>query len=50
MGEIGGNEFNLAFIQGISTEVIGGLVPEVIKAISAAIGVTFLSSFAKVFS
>ncbi|MBA0565566.1 hypothetical protein Golob_010433, partial [Gossypium lobatum] len=37
MGEIGGNEFNLAFVQGISSEVIGGLVPEVIKAISAAI-------------
>ncbi|MBA0745567.1 hypothetical protein Gogos_008139 [Gossypium gossypioides] len=37
MGEIGGNEFNLAFIQGIPSEVIGGLVPEVTKAISAAI-------------
>ncbi|KAK6264634.1 hypothetical protein SCA6_020068 [Theobroma cacao] len=37
MGEIGGNDFNFAFFQGITTEVIQGLVPDVINAISSAI-------------
>ncbi|XVE51443.1 hypothetical protein DITRI_Ditri02bG0040900 [Diplodiscus trichospermus] len=37
MGEIGGNDFNYAFLQGIRIEEIRGLVPDVINVISSAI-------------
>ncbi|XP_022720976.1 GDSL esterase/lipase At1g28590-like isoform X2 [Durio zibethinus] len=37
MGEIGGNDFNYAFFQGIKIEVIRGLVPDVLNVISSAI-------------
>ncbi|XVF25683.1 hypothetical protein REPUB_Repub13aG0234800 [Reevesia pubescens] len=37
MGEFGDNEFNYAFSLGITTEVIRGLVPNIINVISSAI-------------
>ncbi|XP_043703081.1 GDSL esterase/lipase At1g28570-like [Telopea speciosissima] len=37
VGEIGGNDYNYPFFQGISVEVIQALVPKVINTISSAI-------------
>lgn len=42
MGEIGGNDYNQPFFQGIKVDEIRPFVPSVISAISSGINVSFL--------
>ena len=43
VGEIGGNDYNFAYLQGKTIEEVRDMVPEVVQAIKDAVTVSFPS-------